>query len=142
MKNKNLQLVLTLCGGLFLSGCLGDVANQIAGTNGATLTATPSTVALVVPSYSTESSAVITIANTNPIDGAATNISPSFLAGVTGLVISNGCPSSLSQNARCTITVTGNSASLILSTPLTINYNAGSAIGVPAIVQVSYTKQP
>lgn len=124
MKRKFL-IGITLGGGVLVSGCVGDIANAIAGTNGASLSVTPSSVQLVATSAQNESSTTLTIRNNNPIDGAATNITPTFPDGVPFIVSNNGC-GSLNQNATCQVTIQGSGESSSYTT-LVITYNAGSA---------------
>lgn len=122
-----------IASGLIVSGCVGDIANTIAGTNGATLSATPSSVQLVALTTQNESSSVITIRNNNPIDGAATNIVPSFSDGNSFTIVNNTCGGSLGQGATCQITV-GGSGNLQVNDVLIIGYNAGNSrtsISVP-----------
>lgn len=71
MTKRKIFTGVFVASGLIVSGCVGDIANAVAGTNGATLSATPSSVQLVALTTQNESSSVITIRNNNPIDGAA-----------------------------------------------------------------------
>ena len=133
---RKLLISLAMSGGLLISGCVGDLANAIAGTNGASLSATPSSVQLFATSAQNESSATLTVQNNSPIDGAATNITPTFPVGVPFIVSNNGC-SSLNQNATCQITIQGSGESSSYA-PLVITYNSGNTKQTTT-VNVSYS---
>lgn len=127
---KILKIATVVIASIGLFGCLGDAANTIAGTNGANLTFDPPSVNM----SSSNLAQVVTVKNSNPIDGSATNITFENLSAP--LSVTNNCPSTLAQNATCTITInyTGTDSG---SQTLTGSYNSGSA-SVPITLSINY----